>query len=106
MLPIPTLVVKIPMLSLPLFIIKTSSEFCPIWGTLNSVTKGVVPTSNLLAPFLLCKVTFCPVLNGWLGRWIVLVGIDKFWFVSPTTYSTLVAPPLVVPTPTDCFPLK
>ena len=37
---------------------------------------------------------------------MVLVGIGKFCFVSPITYSTTVAPPEVVPTPTDCGALK
>ena len=106
MLPIPTLEVKIPILFWPLFITYTSSEFCPIWGTLNSLTSGVVPTSNLLAPFLLFNVTFWPVLNGWFGIWIVLVGIDTVSFISPIILSTFIAPPEVVPTPTDWIPLK
>ena len=38
--------------------------------------------------------------------WIVLVGIDKLFLVSPITCSTSIAPPAVVPTPTDCGPLK
>ena len=70
-------------------------------GTLNSATLGVLPTSNLSAPIFLNKVTLCPVLNGCLGRCIVLVGIDKSCTTSPTIYFTLVAPPGVVPTPTD-----
>ena len=106
MLPIPTLVVKIPILSCPLLIMYTSSEFWPKWGTLNSVTNGVVPTSNLFAPFLLFNVTFWPVLNGWFGIWIVLVGIDNTSFKSPITVSTSIAAPFVVPTPTDWGPLK
>ena len=106
MLPIPTLVVKIPILSSPLSITYTSSEFCPTWGTLNSVTLGVLPTSKRFAPFLLFNVTFCPVLKGWLGIWIVLVGIDVLSTISPTILSTLIAPPGVVPTPTDWGALK
>ena len=70
------------------------------------MTKGVVPTSNLFAPFLLFKVIFWPVLKGWSGIRIVLVGIDTFSFNPPTTVSTLIAPPGVVPTPTDWGPLK
>ena len=77
-----------------------------MWGTLNSVTKGVLPTSNLFAPFLLFKVTFWPVLNGWFGIRIVLVGIDTTSFTSPTNVFTSIAPPFVVPTPTDWGPLK
>ena len=106
MLPIPTLEVKIPILFWPLFITYTSSEFCPIWGILNSVTRGVVPTSNRFAPTLLFKVTFWPVLNGWFGIRIVLVGIDTTSFKSPIKVSTSIAPPFVVPTPTDWGPLK
>ena len=98
--------VRIPILSGPLLITYTSRVFLPTWGTLNSVTLGVLPTSNLLAPLFLTKVTFCPVLNGWFGTCIVLVGIDKSFTTSPTKYFTLVAPPLVVPTPTDWGPLK
>ena len=37
---------------------------------------------------------------------IVLVGIDRSCTTSPTIYFTLVAPPGVVPTPTDWGPLK
>ena len=106
MLPIPTLVVNIPILSLSFLITYTSREFSPKWGTLNSVTSGVLPTSKRFAPFLLFKVTFWPVLNGWFGIWIVLVGIDTVSFISPIILSTLIAPPDVVPTPTDCGPLK
>ena len=106
MLPIPTLVVKIPILSGPLLITNTFSEFSPKWGTLNSVTSGVLPTSKRFAPFLLFKVTSCPVLNGWLGIWIVLVGIETTSFKSPTNLSTSTAAPFVVPTPTDWGPLK
>ena len=106
MLPIPTFVVKIPILSSPLSITYTSSEFCPRWGILNSVTLGVLPTSNLFAPFLLFNVIFWPVLNGWFGMWIVLVGIETVSLISPVTLSTSIAPPEVVPTPTDWGPLK
>ena len=73
---------------------------------MNSATFGVLPTSNLFAPLLLFNLTFCPVLNGWFGKCIVLVGMDKFCFVSPTTYSTVVALPAVVPIPIDWGPLK
>ena len=84
----------------------TSVEFAPINGSLNSVTKGVRPTSKRFAPALLFRVSFCPVLNGWFGIWIVLVGIDVLSTISPMILSTLVAPPAVVPTPTDCAELK
>ena len=84
----------------------TSVEFVPINGSLNSVTRGVRPTSKRFAPALLFRVSFCPVLNGWFGIWIVLVGIDVLSTISPTTLSTLVAPPGVVPTPTDWAELK
>ena len=73
---------------------------------MNSLTSGVLPTSKRFAPFLLFKVTFWPVLNGWFGIRIVLVGIDTTSFKSPTNVSTSIAPPTVVPTPTDCGPLK
>ena len=70
------------------------------------MTKGVRPTSKRFAPTLLCNVSSWPVLNGWFGIWIVLVGIDVLFTISPTTLSTLVAPPEVVPTPTECGALK
>ena len=84
----------------------TSVVFWPVNGNLNVLTTSVGPTSNLNAPFLLLRFTFCPVLNGWLGIWIVRVGIDKLLLVSPITWSTSIAPPAVVPTPTDWGPLK
>ena len=37
---------------------------------------------------------------------IVLVGIDATSFKSPIKVSTSIAPPFVVPTPTDLGPLK
>ena len=95
-----------PILFSPLSITNTSVEFAPRNGNLNSVTKGVVPTSKRFAPTLLFNVSFCPVLNGWFGIWIVLVGIDVLSIISPMILSTLVAPPAVVPTPTDCAELK
>ena len=45
-------------------------------------------------------------MNGWFGTCIVRVGIETVSFISPVTLSTLIAPPDVVPTPTDCGPLK
>ena len=45
-------------------------------------------------------------MNGWLGIWIVLVGIETTSFKSPTNLSTSTAAPFVVPTPTDWGPLK
>ena len=42
------------------------------------------PTSKEVAvPFFL-NVNFCPVLNGWSGRYIALVGIGTSVVVSPT----------------------
>ena len=73
---------------------------------MNSVTNGVVLTSKRFAPTLLFKVSFWPVLNGWFGMWIVLVGMDVLSTISPTILSTLIAPPGVVPTPTDWAELK
>ena len=90
----------------PLSITKTSVEFWPTNGNLNSVTRGVRPTSKRFAPFFLFKINFCPVLKGWLGICNVLVGIEIVSFISPTILSTFIAPPAVVPTPTDCGPLK
>ena len=75
-------------------------------GILNSLTRGVLPTSKRFAPFFLFKVIFWPVLNGWFGIWIVLVGIDTVSFIPPIILSTSIAPPDVVPTPTDWGPLK
>ena len=106
MLPMPTLVVTSPILSGPLLITNTSVEFCPKNGNLNSLTNGVLPTSKRFAPFLLFKITFWPVIKGWFGKWSVLVGIEVLFLISPTTLSTLIAPPAVVPTPTDWGPLK
>ena len=70
------------------------------------MTNGVRPTSKRFAPFLLFNVSFWPVLNGWFGIWIALVGIGVLSTISPTTLSTLIAPPDVVPTPTDWGALK
>ena len=81
MLPMPTLVVTNPMLSGPLLITNTSVEFCPKNGNLNSFTRGVLPTSKRFAPFLLFNITFWPVINGWFGKWRVLVGIEIFFLI-------------------------
>ena len=106
MLPIPTLVVTKPILSGPLFITNTSVEFKPKNGNLNSVTRLVLPTSNLFAPFLLFNVNFWPFTNGWFGMRIVLVGIETSSATPPINSCTFIAPPTVVPTPTDWGPLK
>ena len=106
MLPIPTLVVTNPILSGPLLITNTSVELAPKKGNLNSVTRLVVPTSNRLAPLRLLIVNFWPLVNGWFGIRIVLVGIDTFSDKPPVNESTSIAPPTVVPTPTDWGPLK
>ena len=43
-------------------------------------------TSNsALGTFGLVKSAFCPVTNGWLGRYIALSGIETTDNVSPTT---------------------
>ena len=49
--------------------------------------------------------TFCPVLNGWFGRWICLFDIETNDEVRPTSTRIDVAPPLV-PTPTEVGGLK
>ena len=102
----PTFVVTKPILSGPLLITNTSDELAPKNGSLNSWTKFVLPTSNLFAPFRLLIVIFCPFLKGWLGILIVLVGMETSVTLSPMNVSTLIAPPIVVPIPTDCLPLK
>ena len=86
-------------------IIKTSWDW-PVSGIWKVWTAPVSETPSLAAPVLLLILTFCPVLNGWFGMRIVLVGIDTFSFISPTIYSVVWALPGVVPTPTDCGPLK
>ena len=106
MLPIPTLVVTNPILSVPLLITNTSVEFDPKNGSLNSVTRLVVPTSKRFAPFRLLIVNFWPLVNGWFGIRIVLVGIETWLSNPPINSSTSIAPPTVVPTPTDWGPLK
>ena len=76
-------------------------------GILNVCTNPFVDTPiEVLSPAAIFKVTFWPVLNGWLGRWIVLVGTGILVLTSPTTFSTLIALPDVVPTPTDWGALK
>ena len=106
MLPIPTLVVTRPILSGPLSITYTLVEFCPVNGNLNCCCNGLVDTSNLFAPFRLFKISSWPVLNGWFGIRIVLMGIETVVFKSPINVSTSIAPPTVVPTPTDWAGLK
>ena len=106
MLPIPTLDVTKPILSGPLLITNTSVEFEPKNGNLNSVTRLVVPTSKRFAPFRLLIVNFWPLKNGWFGMRIVLVGIETWLSNPPINSFTSIAPPGVVPTPTDWAPLK
>ena len=106
MLPIPTLVVTSPILSGPLSITNTSVELFPKNGNLNCDCSGVVDTSNLFAPFRLFKISLWPVSNGWFGIRIVLVGMETVFFNPPINVSTSIAPPTVVPTPTDCAGLK
>ena len=66
-----------------------------------------IPTVKELgfpAPF--DKVTFWPVLNGWFGRYIALVGIEISDVVIPTVIILEIAPPSVKPTPTASVGLK
>ena len=95
-----------PILLLSFLITKTSVEFCPTNGSLNSVTFGVLPTSNLKAPLFLLIVNLWPDTKGWFGIWIVRVGIDTLLLTFPINLFTFIALPVVVPIPTDWGPLK
>ena len=52
-------------------------------GSLGSLV--VATFICLLATLGTLSLTFCPVTNGWFGRYICLFGIDIDFVVPPTT---------------------
>ena len=50
----------------------------PLSGIWKVCTSPLSETPNLADPVFLFNDTFWPVLKGWFGICIVLVGIDKF----------------------------
>ena len=74
--------------------IAKASNCAALLATVNEAVPGLLD---------LVKITFSPVLNGWLGRWIERLGTDM---VSCTLPIVNVLSVDVVPTPTESCALK
>ena len=83
----------------------TSSLF-PEFGNLNVETPS---SSETVIPYPVAgfvKVTLWFVLNGWLGKKILWVGVDTTFIRSPKVDVAVDPNPTTVPTPMDSCGLK